>query len=65
MRRTPHEVPVDELRRWLDDVEFPARPVDLLASALRHEPPDWVVEHLGRLPDRRFEELDEVCGHHR
>ncbi len=50
------------LRPWLDDVEFPARPLSLLATALRRPAPDSVVEHLGRLPDGTYRDVAEVSA---
>ncbi|HET7653389.1 MAG TPA: DUF2795 domain-containing protein [Acidimicrobiales bacterium] len=61
VRRSLPEVPEGDVAPWIDGVEFPARRVDLVAAALRRDAPDWVVERLGRLPEERFDAVDDVC----
>ncbi len=61
VRRPLPEIPVDEVAPWIDGVVFPARRLDLVAAALRQGAPDWVVERLGRLPEERYDAVDDVC----
>lgn len=49
-----------ELARAIEPSTFPARPAELLASAQRAFAPDWVLDALRRLPDRLYENTQQV-----
>lgn len=53
---------VQDIRRYLEDVSYPARPEDLLVAAQANGAPPSFVQILGLLPTAvEFHSLDEVA----
>jgi Protein of unknown function (DUF2795) len=52
--------PEQELRRYLEGVDFAANTEDLIAIAMHNEAPEDLIDQLEELPRKEFEDLEEV-----
>ena len=51
----------EDIRRYIEEADYPARAQDLLAAARNSDAPEEVVERLGGLPTNdQFSDPDEV-----
>jgi len=51
----------EDIRQYIEEVDYPARAQDLLAAARNSDAPEEVVERLGGLPTNdQFSDPDEV-----
>jgi hypothetical protein len=51
----------EDVRRYIEDADYPARAQDLLAAARSNEAPEEILERLGQLPtNAQFSDPGEV-----
>ncbi len=51
----------EDIRRYIEEADYPARAQDLLAAARNSDAPEEIVERLGELPTNdQFSDPDEV-----
>jgi uncharacterized protein DUF2795 len=50
-----------ELRRYLEGVDFAANTEDLIAIAMNNEAPEDLIDQLEELPRKEFSDLEEVA----
>ena len=62
--RPPEAIPEvedrSELARYLEPSAFPARADALIECAERHHAPDYLLSRLRGLPDRQYENVEQV-----
>ncbi len=49
-----------ELRRYLEGIDFAASQEDLVAMAMNNGAPEELIDELEELPRKEFEDLEEV-----
>ncbi|MCL5091071.1 MAG: DUF2795 domain-containing protein [Patescibacteria group bacterium] len=53
---------VDEMKKYLEDVSWPARPEDIAKQAENEDAPNDEIQMLKQLPDREYQNPNEVIA---
>jgi hypothetical protein len=52
--------PEQELRRYLEGIDFAASQEDLVSIAMNNDAPEELINELEELPTKEYEDLEEV-----